>query len=371
MTRKLLLVDDERPLLELLEESLSDCKDSFETFTCFSVDQAIALSKIHVFDLIVTDIKMPGKSGIELLMHLKKINFQGQMMVMTAYGNEDIYSKVNELGGIKIIAKPFDFDWFKDLLLDFFHERKGFSGTIESIDLTSLLQLVNLERKTVAVKIDVGDQHGFLHFEDGEIINAEFADLQGEEAAIKLINLNSGKFKVIKKKKTKKNIKMPFINFMMETMRLIDEQRNRKAVGCDSDLLEEEVLRFTVNEGLFLPLIEVSGFRNAAVYNQHGDLVVEQVANRDDMRDWGIFGLNLYLEAVDIVQRMGSQDLHFIQLQTEKYIYVYCALLPGKAYLMVVLDVKGNLDNLKNKLKSVVEAAEDLITFSSLAQQEA
>jgi CheY-like chemotaxis protein len=369
MIRKLLLVDDEKPLLELLEESLSDCRDSFETFTCTSVDQAIALSKDHAFDLIVTDIKMPGKSGIELLMHLKSINFQGKMMVMTAYGNEDIYSKVNELGGIKIIAKPFDFDWFKDLLLDYFNERKGFSGTIESIDLTSLLQLINLERKNVAVKIDMGDQHGFLHFEDGEIINAEFADLQGEEAAIKLINLNSGKFKVIKKKRTKKNIKMPFINFMMETMRLIDEERNRQAAGS-GDLLEEEVLRFTVNEGLFLPLIEVSGFRNAAVYNQHGDLVVEQVANRDDMRDWGIFGLNIYLEAVDIVQRMGSKNLHFIHLQTEKYIYLYCSLLPGKAYLMVVLDAKGNLGVLKNKLKSVVEAAEDLITFPSLAQQE-
>ncbi len=370
MIRKLLLVDDERPLLELLEESLSDCHDSFETYTCMSVDEAIDLSKKHLFDLIVTDIKMPGKSGIELLMHLKNIDFQGKMMVMTAYGNEEIYSKVNELGGIKIIAKPFDFDWFKDLLLDFFLERKGFSGTIESIDLTSLLQLINLERKTVAVKIEVENKHGFLHFEDGEIINAEFADLQGEEAAIKLINLNSGKFKVIKKKKTVKNIKTPFINFMMEIMRLIDEERAREARNADGGSLEEEPLNFTVNEGLFLPLIEVSGFRNSAVYNQHGDLVVEQVANRDDMQDWGIFGLNLYLEAFDIIQRMGSKNLDFIQMQTEKYIYIYCGLMPGKAYLMVVLDVKGNLGSLKNKLKSVVEAAEDLITFGSLAQQE-
>ena len=179
MAQKLLLVDDENPLLDLLEELLKDCRDVFETHSCNSVDQAITASKKHVFDLIITDIKMPGKSGIDLLMHLKKIDYQGKFMVMTAYGNEEIYAKVHELGGIRIIAKPFDFDWLKDLLLNYFQQKKGFSGTIESIDLTSLLQLINLERKSVAVKIEVDNGHGFLYFNEGEIVNADFSGLKG------------------------------------------------------------------------------------------------------------------------------------------------------------------------------------------------
>jgi len=366
MAQKLLLVDDENPLLDHLEELLKDCRDVFETHSCNSVDQAITASKKHVFDLIITDIKMPGKSGIDLLMHLKKIDYQGKFMVMTAYGNEEIYAKVHELGGIRIIAKPFDFDWLKDLLLNYFQQKKGFSGTIESIDLTSLLQLINLERKSVAVKIEVDNGHGFLYFNEGEIVNADFSGLKGEEAAIKLINQNSGKFSVLKPKKVKQVIDMPFLTFMMETMKIIDEERCKDDGASDEvKIFEEQNLHFKVSSEIFTPLTAVFGIENAAIFNSHGDLIIEKEKSKRNMKDWGIYGLNLFIESVDIITRMGDEQVKYYQIQTDKSVFFFTALVPQKVFLMVILNVEGNLGILRNKLKTISDSAYKHIYFNS------
>ena len=62
MTKKLLLVDDEKFFLEGLKEGLLDYEDVFTTDICFSVNEAIKLNEKNEYDLIVTDIRMPKKS---------------------------------------------------------------------------------------------------------------------------------------------------------------------------------------------------------------------------------------------------------------------------------------------------------------------
>lgn len=98
MRKKLLLVDDEIGLLNSLTEFLSESTDMFEIFISTSVKDAIRQTQKTKFDLIVTDIRMPGKSGIDLLIHLKKKNFEGKVMAMTAYGNERYLRRSINLG---------------------------------------------------------------------------------------------------------------------------------------------------------------------------------------------------------------------------------------------------------------------------------
>ena len=67
MIKRLLLVDDEQFLLESLKDGLVDYNNIFETKICFSVDEAIKLTNLYRYDLVITDIRMPGKSGIDLV----------------------------------------------------------------------------------------------------------------------------------------------------------------------------------------------------------------------------------------------------------------------------------------------------------------
>ena len=120
MTNKNLLVDDEKPFLKALELSMAHLSDIFETDICFSVPEAIKRIKKNDYDLIVTDLRMPKKSGIDLLLYLKINDFSGEIMVMTANTNEENLKKLNTFGIVDVISKPFDLNWFKAMLIDFF-----------------------------------------------------------------------------------------------------------------------------------------------------------------------------------------------------------------------------------------------------------
>jgi len=120
MAKKLLLVDDEKFFLEGLKEGLSEYEDVFTTDICFSVNEAIKLNERNEYDLIIVDIQMPEKSGLELLVYLRVHHFKGGAFAMTAYASEDFLKKVKELGGLDIISKPFNFTRFKDRILEFF-----------------------------------------------------------------------------------------------------------------------------------------------------------------------------------------------------------------------------------------------------------
>ena len=228
MTKKLLLVDDEEFFLEGLKDGLSEYEDVFTTDICFSVDEAIKLYGKYQYDLIISDIRMPGKTGLDFFVYLRGKNYNGGFIAMTAYGSLEVLQKIRNLGGLDIILKPFDFPWFKDKILDFFSEEEGVSGVVDSIALTSLLQMINLEKKSLIVRIEDKTSDGFLYFNKGEIIHAEYLELEGEEAAFHLIKMKKGRFSLLKwEKKVKKTIKTPFMILLMNAMKANDEETRK------------------------------------------------------------------------------------------------------------------------------------------------
>ena len=225
MSKRLLLVDDEQFFLENLKEGLTEYSEIFETDICFSVDEAIHLFNSNKYDLIISDIRMPVKSGLEFFEYLRKEKYTGGFIAMTAFGNEELISKIRGLGGLDVILKPFDLKWFTDKVLDFFSEKEtGVYGTIHSIDLTSLLQMINLEKKTITVVIESEDENGFLYFKKGEIVHAECGVLIGEDAAFHLIGMNKGHFSLVKPAKgIPETIDTPFLVLVMNVMKAVDE----------------------------------------------------------------------------------------------------------------------------------------------------
>jgi DNA-binding NtrC family response regulator len=124
MEKKILLIDDEIFFLEGLKEGLTESQDVFSTDICFSVDEAIKLIKKNDYDLIVSDIRMPKKSGLDLFVYLKKQKYHGGFIAMTAYITEEILNKMKELGVVDIILKPSSFTDLKDRIIDFLESNK-------------------------------------------------------------------------------------------------------------------------------------------------------------------------------------------------------------------------------------------------------
>lgn len=108
MTEKILVVDDE----EIIRESLSFILKK-EGYT---VDEAengkAAYDKIlrDSYDLVITDLEMPGIKGIDLLAEIKKINIQTTVVIITAYGSLDTAISALRNGASDYILKPVEFD---------------------------------------------------------------------------------------------------------------------------------------------------------------------------------------------------------------------------------------------------------------------
>ena len=283
MKKRVLLVDDEQFFLESLKEGLLEQKDAFDTDIAFSVDQAIDQIQQTTYDLIISDVRMPGKSGIDLLMYLKGCHFKGGLMIMTAYGTEALATQIRDLGGIRVLSKPFDFTWFQNLLLEYFHEKKGVSGIIEAIDLTSLLQVIHLEKKSATVEMLIDHSRGYLHFLDGELTNAEFQGQSGEEAAVKLILLNRGHFSVrTAPRKIKRTIFTPLLTFLLNITRDMNEKGNGQSFIRIS---QQNHVRNKVKETFMAAAddwLALKGFLGIALLTQRGELIAS-IAPRMDI----------------------------------------------------------------------------------------
>jgi two-component system NtrC family response regulator len=102
----ILIVDDEKNYLTILSAVLED--EGFEILTALSGREALEVHKTSDLDLIVTDMKMPGMDGIELLEHIKSVDPDLPIIMMTAHGTIDKAVEAMQKGAYSYILKPFD-----------------------------------------------------------------------------------------------------------------------------------------------------------------------------------------------------------------------------------------------------------------------
>ncbi|MCB1111865.1 MAG: SpoIIE family protein phosphatase [Chlamydiales bacterium] len=120
---KIMVVDDERATESLFTQRFrEEIKSGTLDFTfAFSAEEALQILKRDSdaeIVLILSDINMPGMSGLQLLKELKEENPKRAVMMVTAYGDEDNYKKAIAYKANGFINKPIDFQDLKSKLLD-------------------------------------------------------------------------------------------------------------------------------------------------------------------------------------------------------------------------------------------------------------
>ena len=121
---KILVVDDEKDVQLLFQQRFRKeiRKEVIEFVFAFSGEQALEkLSSMdHEAVLILSDINMPGMSGLELLEKIRK-NYDNPppvVMMISAYGDEQNRSTAARLGANEFLTKPLDFSILKEKLLN-------------------------------------------------------------------------------------------------------------------------------------------------------------------------------------------------------------------------------------------------------------
>ncbi len=111
---KILIIDDEKELLDSLSETIRSF--NIDVTTCDDGDNALPLIEtLNAFDYIICDIHMPYINGIDFVTKLRAKNDLTPVIFMTAYHSERIIQSINELESCQLIEKPFFEDLFEKL----------------------------------------------------------------------------------------------------------------------------------------------------------------------------------------------------------------------------------------------------------------
>jgi len=108
MEKTILLVDDELDIREVLSLSLSDM--GYQVYEAENGDQALRIFKEVLPAIVLTDIKMPGMDGIDLLEKVKHENPEAEVIMITGHGDMDLAIKSLKYEATDFITKPINVD---------------------------------------------------------------------------------------------------------------------------------------------------------------------------------------------------------------------------------------------------------------------
>jgi len=130
-TIKLLIIDDEivvqRSCYDIFAEKKSKHDIQYDVHTVSSADEALRTLEKERFDIVLTDLKMPGLSGIELIPIIKAGNPETVIVVMTGFSTVSTAVEAMKLGATDFIPKPFTPDEIMDAVENAVARTKGWA----------------------------------------------------------------------------------------------------------------------------------------------------------------------------------------------------------------------------------------------------
>ncbi|WP_206732213.1 response regulator [Halarcobacter bivalviorum] len=114
---KLLFVEDEEDLIEIISDTLDKLDSNY--LTAKNGEEALKLVEDNPdLSMIITDINMPVMNGLEMIEELKAKNINLPIIVMSAHTELEYINKAKELGVNDYLLKPFDFIKFINLIVE-------------------------------------------------------------------------------------------------------------------------------------------------------------------------------------------------------------------------------------------------------------
>jgi CheY-like chemotaxis protein len=189
MIKNVLLVDDDHEMLLALKEGFLKYRDSFAVQLASDGLKAVESLKKRVISLVVTDLKMPGMDGFELLAHIMEYYPDIPVIIITGYSTPEMEHLAREGGAVGYIAKPFLIENLaRQIMATLRKESEG--GTLHNVSSGMFLQLVEMEQKTCTIRLEdkFTGKKGILFFNEGELLDARVNELQGEDAAYEIFS---------------------------------------------------------------------------------------------------------------------------------------------------------------------------------------
>ncbi len=200
--KRVLIVDDDEVLLDVLGKGLERYKEKFEAVFAQNGLEALGILEKEKVDLVVTDMQMPMMDGLVLLAYMRENLPETPCILMTAYGTPELRK---ELKGevLYFIDKPIRVNSLASAIIKALSDKKN-NKPKARIAIADILQLIRLGKKTCIFKLKADNgTSGYFYFHEGELYNAVWGKLRGDEAVYAMLDCDSAELTFTKAPETK------------------------------------------------------------------------------------------------------------------------------------------------------------------------
>ena len=153
-------------------------------------------------DVLLTDLRMPGDDGLKLLTTARKTPGWREVpwIILTNRTGRSDAQRAFDLGVADFLTKPVSADLFVAKAKQVLERQatakgaRGVTGSLQEMGLPEIVQILFHGRKTGRLRIRSKTDTGEIHFVSGDIYNALWSSLRGEEAFYAMLNLTEGDF---------------------------------------------------------------------------------------------------------------------------------------------------------------------------------
>lgn len=243
---KVLIVDGDKEASLALHHVLYDGNEHFDVLLATSSDVARDIMRDVSVDVLITDVDLPGASGVDLVCW-GAIEFPETLFVVLT--NDDVSQleqRISQLGCMRLLPKPCE---PKEVLkivneaLDCIHR---LSGCFSALSAADLIQMLCLAQRTAALRITAHGEAGAVMVKEGKLFHASWGELVGHEALCAILDAQDGVFRTTPlSEDAEPNIHSNWQFALMEAVRTLDERANsspRQSGSFPAIRVEDSVL---------------------------------------------------------------------------------------------------------------------------------
>ncbi|MBK6687740.1 MAG: response regulator [Deltaproteobacteria bacterium] len=219
MTRVLIVDDDPRMSSALAGELV---RQGYDTQTADSVDAALELLLNAPVDVLVTDLRMSGRDGLDLIRMARATSPKTRAVLMSAYATAKDYKVAIELGAVDVLTKPFTPEDLEEAIRKALDSQSGVQGLVHGLSLVDVLQMFHFARRSLA--IHVGGDGATIHLRDGEVVHAVSGAITGEAALRAILESQVSSVRTSPAVSVPITITRGFQALLLDLVRAIDEQ---------------------------------------------------------------------------------------------------------------------------------------------------
>jgi CheY-like chemotaxis protein len=235
MTKKrpiILVVDNDTATVSSISDHLRSYADCL---AATSYNEALStLEKEEGISLVISEIRMPGRDGFDLLLWLRENRPKVKVIMATAYGSALVRSLAKQKGAVMYLEKPLDLKQVMDTVR-LIVERKGFSVAIQELEFTDLLQFLSFAGRAVKVLVtnNLGEE-GEIGLEGDTVLWVQTRAHVGEEAFFEIVGWEGGGFEMrplAKEEGDRKGAVLSLSYLLLEGARRKDEDHLSETAG--------------------------------------------------------------------------------------------------------------------------------------------